>query len=150
MKIENRVAMIVMCLLIIAALIKFFDEEDIWDVNEKRLKEEILSIDESVDKVNLLDVTPFEWDVAYSFNPYTSIEDVYETVGYKWDDMTETVNEGMNQIVFMNNGQVICYVYGYPENNKYGIDFHTQMLTPDVQLTFKVDRSNGINYLFRD
>ncbi|MFC4323087.1 hypothetical protein [Litchfieldia salsa] len=147
MKTEIKVAIVVVSFLLIAAFIKFFDKEDVWKVNEKRLKEEIISIDESVTKVNLLDITPFEWDVVYSFDPYTSSEDIYEKVGYKWDEITETVSEGMNQIVFMKDGKVVCYVYGYPENNGYGINFHAQMLTVDDPLTFQVDRNSGFNYL---
>ncbi|MBM7602571.1 hypothetical protein JOC75_000541 [Metabacillus crassostreae] len=150
MKTENKVATIVVCIMLIVAFIKFIEEEDLWDLNEKRFKEKILSIDESVEKVNLIDVTPFEWDVAYSFNPYTSNEDVYEMVGYKWADITETINEGMNQIVFMKDEEVVCYVYGYPENNGYGLYFNTLMVTSDSQLVFQVDRSSGLNYLYRE
>ena len=29
------------------------------------------------------------------------------------------VNEGMNPIVFMNDGKVVGYLYGYPKNNGY-------------------------------
>ena len=95
--------------------------KDVWDVNAELLKEEILSIDEQVETINLASVTPFEWDVVYAFNPYTPKEAIYETVGYKWDDITETINEGINQIVFLNDGEVVCYVFGYPQNNGYPI-----------------------------
>lgn len=36
------------------------------------------------------------------------------------------VNEGMNQIVFMKDGKVVCYLYGYPKNNGYGIFFESE------------------------
>ena len=29
----------------------------------------------------------------------------------------------MNQIVFIKEGEVVCYIYGYPSNNKFGISF---------------------------
>lgn len=48
-------------------------------------------------------------------------ENIYEIIGYKWDTISETVSEGMNQIVFMKDKQVVCYVYGYASNNGYGI-----------------------------
>ncbi|MED4095030.1 hypothetical protein P4630_14245 [Peribacillus simplex] len=51
---------------------------------------------------------------------------VYKKFGYKWDTISETVNEGMNQIVFLNDGKVVCYLYGYPENNGYGIFFESE------------------------
>ena len=86
----------------------------------------MLSIEQSVETVSLIDITPFEWDIAYSFDPYTPKESIYETMGYKWDNISETVNEGMNQIVFLKDGKVVCYLYGYPENNGYGINFTSE------------------------
>ena len=67
--------------------------------------------------------TPFEWDTFYSFAPYTTREKIYETIGYEWDDISQTVNEGMSQIVFVKDGKVVCYLYGYPENIKLGFNF---------------------------
>lgn len=29
----------------------------------------------------------------------------------------------MNQIVFIDDGKVVCYLYGYPENIKLGFNF---------------------------
>lgn len=131
-------------------------KKDLWDVNAELLKQEVLSIGEPVETVNLLDVTPFEWDVVYSFDPYTSKDTIYETVGYKWDNISETVSEGMNQIVFLKDGKVICYLYGYPENNGYGINFISEnntgvtsasVLSVEDDLTFQVVKSNDVIYL---
>lgn len=96
-------------------------KEDVWDSNFKLLQNEISSKSEAELKANLSAFTPFEWDKVYSFAPYLSKEAIYETIGYKWDNISETVSEGMNQIVFVNDGKVVCYLYGYPENNKFGI-----------------------------
>ena len=127
---------------------------DLWDVNERALKKEITSIEENVETINLAEVTTFEWDVVYSFEPYTPKELIYETVGYEWDRISETVSEGMEQIVFLKDGKVVCYLFGYPENNGYGIDFSGQtvndvakMLKADEDLTFQVTRSNDIVFL---
>jgi len=131
-------------------------KKDVWDINSKLLKKEVLSIGQSVENVSLLDVTPFEWDIAYSFDPYTPIESIYETVGYKWDNISETVSEGMNQIVFLKDGKVVCYLYGYPENNGYGINFSSEnklggasasVLTIKDDLTFQVIRIDNVIYL---
>lgn len=126
-------------------------KKDIWDVNEKLLKQEVITLEESVVTVNLLDVTPFEWDVVYSFDPYTPKSVVYETVGYKWDRISEIVNEGMNQLVFLKDGEVVCYLYGYPGNNGYGIFLTDKnntglssatMLGVEDDLTFQVERND--------
>ncbi|MGH4121561.1 MAG: hypothetical protein ACREV6_01285 [Clostridium sp.] len=59
----------------------------------------------------------------------------------------------MNQIVFINDGKVVCYLYGYPEKNKFGFDFgkyegsHIK-LTTQQKLSFKttVLEKNGVIY----
>ena len=121
-KILVIVAIVIVSIFVLVNLLK----KDLWDVNTELLKEEVLSIEQSVETVNLTDITPFEWDVVYSFDPYTTKDTIYETIGYKWDNISETVNEGMNQIVFLKDGKVVCYLYGYPENNGYGIYFTSE------------------------
>ncbi|WP_144553957.1 hypothetical protein [Peribacillus simplex] len=115
MKSKKRVWIIVAIGVICIAIFINLLKKDLWDENEVLLEEEVLSIGQSVEAINLSDVTPFDWDVVYSFKPYTPKDYIYETVGYKWDTISETVNEGMNQIVFLKDGKVVCYLYGYPE-----------------------------------
>ena len=150
MKRKKTIAMIVISLIFIVFLISEM-KKDLWEVNEGLLKEKVLSIEQTVKTINLLDVTPFEWDVVYSFDPYTSKEMVYKTVGYKWDNIRETVSEGMAQIVFLKDGKVVCYLYGYPENNGYSINFSGEsynnvasMLNLNGHLDFHVNRSDGL------
>ncbi len=151
-KILVIVAIVIVSIFVLVNLLK----KDLWDVNADLLKEEVLSIEQSVETVNLTDITPFEWDVAYSFDPYTTKDTIYETIGYKWDNISETVNEGMNQIVFLKDGKVVCYLYGYPENNGYGIYFTSEngmgvtsasVLSSKDDLTFQVIRSDNGLYL---
>ncbi len=144
------IAIGIICLVIIINLLK----KDLWDVNEALLREKVLSIEHSDKTVNLLDITPFEWEVVYSFQPYTPKDEIYKTVGYKWDTISETVSEGMNQIVFLNDGKVVCYLYGYPENNGYGISFKSSnysdsvfMLQKNDHVDFKIERSDSIVFL---
>ena len=151
-KILVIVAIVIVSIFVLVNLLK----KDLWDVNTDLLKEEVLSIEQSVETVNLTDITPFEWDVVYSFDPYTTKDTIYETIGYKWDNISETVNEGMNQIVFLKDGKVVCYLYGYPENNGYGIYFTSEngmgvtsasVLSSKDDLTFQVIRSDNVLYL---
>lgn len=146
-----KVAFISIIILIVTISINLW-KKDLWDANAELLKEEVLEL--NVDTIHLEDITPFEWDVVYSFNPYTSKEEIYKTIGYKWDRISETVSEGMNQIVFLKDGKVVCYLYGYPTNNGYGINFIkgnytdvTTVLTPKDDLNFKVTISDGVTYL---
>ncbi|PAL07937.1 hypothetical protein B8W99_23400 [Peribacillus simplex] len=57
----------------------------------------------------------------------------------------------MNQIVFMKDGKVVCYLYGYPKKNEYGIFFESEnagyMLNIKDDLKFRVDRNDSVVYL---
>jgi hypothetical protein len=127
-------------------------KKDIWDTNAENFKSSfnVISGDAEID--DLAKFTPFKWDTLYSFAPYTSEEEIYKTIGYKWDNIDETVSEGMNQIVFISNGKVVCYLYGYPEDIKLGFNFgkydgrHIK-LTSDKKLSFKTTiTKSGVRY----
>ncbi|MFJ8066417.1 hypothetical protein ACIQYS_17610 [Psychrobacillus sp. NPDC096426] len=152
MKNKKTVAIVAIVIVFIFILVNLL-KKDLWDVNADLLKEEVLSIEQSVETVNLTDITPFEWDLAYSFDPYITKDTIYKTVGYKWDNISETVSEGMNQIVFLKDEKVVCYLYGYPQNNGYGIYFTSQnkteatsfsVLSNKDDLIFEVIRSDDI------
>ncbi|MDR4889856.1 hypothetical protein RGU12_20385 [Fredinandcohnia sp. QZ13] len=138
-------------------LLFFLFKKDLWEKNEDMLRENVLKIGQSVETVELTEVTPFEWDTVYSFSPYTPKNEIYETVGYKWDRIQETVNEGMNQIVFLQDGKVVCYVYGYPTNNRYGIYYSgdvtsggATVLNSSEDLKFQVKREDDVVYLIKE
>ncbi|MDW0118636.1 hypothetical protein QTL97_17055 [Sporosarcina thermotolerans] len=156
---RKKIMIIAIVILFTIISIKVF-KKDLWEVNEELLKQEVLNIGESVESVNLSNVTPFEWDIMYSFHPYTSKDTIYKTVGYKWDTISESVSEGMNQLVFMKDEKVVCYLYGYPANNGYGIYFFNSgsdtrltsasMLSFDDDLNFQVERRDSIIYLMKN
>lgn len=100
---------------------------DIWAKNADKLNRNLCKVKvEKGQTVYLGDIKPeipFEWDTLYTFKPDVPIERIYEVVGYKWDKITKATNKGMNQLVFLKDGQVVCYVYGYPKARKVFFDF---------------------------
>lgn len=100
---------------------------DIWAKNADKLNKELCKLEikkgETVYVGDINEYIPFEWDTLYTFKPDVPIERIYEVVGYKWDKITEATNKGMNQLVFVKDGQVVCYVYGYPKARKVFFDF---------------------------
>lgn len=114
---------IAMCVIIVGLVINQMFNKDIWDENRELLKENVLATEATEEPVSLSSLTPFDWDRVYSIDPYASKEEIYDVVGYKWDTVEQTLSEGMNQLVFMKEDKVVCYVYGYPENNGFGIYF---------------------------
>ena len=128
-------------------------KKDIWDINADNLRHAFQPISGDAVIDDLSQWTPFEWDTLYSFRPYTTKEEIYKIVGYKWDEISETVNEGMNQIVFLNKGKVVCYLYGYPENLGIGFNFGYHegsyiKLSSEKPLKFKstVSKNERIRY----
>jgi hypothetical protein len=123
---KNKVKLtigIVIVTVITALLVINPFKKDIWDINADKLKNSFNVISGTAVIDDLSNWTPFEWDQLYSFSPYTSKDKIYDTIGYKWDSISETVNEGMNQIVFVKDGKVVCYLYGYPEDIKLSFNF---------------------------
>lgn len=152
---RRLIATLILILCIGLLVINPFNKE-IWDTNLQLLESKILSNELVGKNVNLTTFTPFEWDTVYSFHPYTSKKTIYETIGYKWDSISETVNEGMNQIVFVKDGEVVCYIYGYPTNNKYGVYFNgtvnqnsAAILYAKDNEVFDVTKNDGVVFLTR-
>ena len=127
-------------------------KKDIWDINADKLRNSfnVISGDSVIN--DLSQWTPFEWDTLYSFAPYTPKDKIYEVIGYKWDNISETVSEGMNQIVLVKDDKVVCYLYGYPENIKLGFNFGEYKdsyikLDAKQKLSFNTTiSSNGVRY----
>jgi hypothetical protein len=151
-KISCIAGIVIIAIVVFLIILKPF-KEDIWDMNADKLISSFDVISGDTDIEDLNGFIPFEWDELYSFTPYTPKSEIYEVIGYRWDNISESVNEGMNQIVFVNDGKVVCYLYGYPEHVKLGFDFgkfkgsHIK-LTPNQNLHFTTTLSeNGVRYL---
>lgn len=93
----------------------------VQEANAKQLKEAIQNCETGDVRLSVL--TTFEWDEVYTFVPYASEDTMLATLGIQWNGLHETVNEGMNQAVFIKNGEVVCYVYGYGKKCGYTLDF---------------------------
>jgi hypothetical protein len=66
--------------------------------------------------IPLKELTPFEWEKVYFFQPYALKSYIVEKVGFSWQGLHETVSEEMMQIVFVNKGELVCHIFGYPED----------------------------------
>lgn len=94
---------------------------------------------ESGTEVFFSDITPFLWEFVYSFDPYTSKEEMEEVLNTKSSQIRETVNEGMTQLIFLHEGEVVASICGYAENLGYDIDLglwengkHYQRIDSDI------------------
>ncbi|WP_391117626.1 hypothetical protein [Psychrobacillus sp. L3] len=126
-------------------------KKDVWEINATNFIKAFQPISGDAVIDDLRAWTPFEWDNLYSFSPYISKETIYETIGYKWSNIKETLNEGMNQIVFVHDGEVVCYLFGYPEHSGIGFNFGEYKgsyikLTTEQELPFNITERNGVRY----
>lgn len=67
--------------------------------NSKSLIQNIQTLKEESQNRNVLiknigDITDFKWDYVYSFEPYTSKENIEKAIGFKSDKIKESVNDG--------------------------------------------------------
>lgn len=94
-------------------------------LNNRMLQKEIRAIPAETAEVALNDIVPFEWDELYTFGPYTSKETIEQTIRLSSKSITETVSEGMVQLIFVDGGRekVVASVCGYPENLGYSFGF---------------------------
>lgn len=84
------------------------------------------------EQICLSELTPFSWNAAYTFDPYTSKEEMAKVMGCSGKNLQETVNEGMVQLIFTDydsgsgENKVVCSICGYGGNLGYGIDLGTR------------------------
>lgn len=95
--------------------------DEIWSVNASQLSQAIAALNQSEEDIE--EFIPFEWDEAYSFVPYLQKEFIYEIIGYKWDNIKESTSEDMIQVVFLNEGKVVCHIFGRVNKLGFEIDF---------------------------
>lgn len=86
----------------------------------KKMKE--LSVMASGEEIKLTDITPFEWETVYSFDPYTTKADMEKALGFESRHLKETTSEGMVQLVFVKTNEVVCSICGSRDNLGYSVD----------------------------
>ena len=74
-----------------------------------------------LEAITLNEIVPFEWEAVYSFSPYTPKQEMENIIGFKSKHITETVSEGMTQLIFVMGNKVVCNICGYSDNLGYSI-----------------------------
>lgn len=104
--------------------------------------------------VSLNELTDFKWDKVYTFAPYTSKKKICDILGINVKDCKvalETVNESMVQMIFMDSGEIVCVLLGYPDKLGYRFEFGETtydylVFTSEEDPQFRVERPYT-NYL---
>ncbi|MBQ6896100.1 MAG: hypothetical protein IJN69_02710 [Oscillospiraceae bacterium] len=139
-KIAWAVAFIAMCIAVFG--------NPVVKINNHRLKKAVTALDEG-QTVTLNEVVPFEWDVVYTFSPYTSEEEIEKVIGFKSRDIVaNNVNEGMTHLIFTKGEKVQAAVLGYPSKLGYRIDFFKKV-NYERNIPFTVAEKNDFTELLQ-
>jgi hypothetical protein len=110
-------------------------------INNQKLQREVIEVNS--DYVELNAIVPFEWETVYTFEPYTSKEQVEDIIGFKSNSIQETVSEGMVQLLFVKDKKVVSSVCGYSNTLGYRIDFFDRIMYTN-NAVFSVKRDSDI------
>lgn len=95
-------------------------------INNHKLENSIKSIQS--DNIKLNEVVPFDWDIVYTFQPYTPKENIEEIIGFKSSSIKENnINEGMVHLLFVKGEKVVASILGYSTNLGYRLDFPSKV-----------------------
>lgn len=105
-------------------------------------------------KIRFNELTQFEWEKVYIFDPYISKEKIFESIGFKWSGIKEQTTESGMQIVFVNNNNVVCYCCGTGEKNGYFINgeiSHEKMMfrkNEEIVFWYDCELSEKLGYVY--
>ncbi|WP_250674748.1 metallophosphoesterase [Paraclostridium ghonii] len=121
--------------------------EDISN-NEYNLDTKITDISDDVKETSISNLKPFEWDKAYAFKIGTPREEIYKTIGHKLLNIGESEAEDFNQVIFMKDDNVVCYLYGKKYIEGFGMNFNEKdfkgnvlEIIPGKNDKFTIDKS---------
>ena len=105
--------------------------------------------------ITLNEITPFEWDIVYSFAPYTPKQEIENIIGFKSNYIKETLSEGMLQLIFVKENKMVCNIWGYNSDLGYDISFWTAteiygQIRYEDEASFSVVREDNIILLVRN
>lgn len=111
--------------------------------------------DLSAETITLEEIVPFEWDEVYTFDPYTSREEIAETIGFDSPEIKETVSEFMTQLIFVKNDKIVSSICKYPDRAGFYINLWDGHRNPHGgcyveygdNLLFSVEQKESCKYL---
>lgn len=87
----------------------------------RNMKEKLASVQDGT-TIHLSELTPFEWESVYSFDPYVSKAEMESVLGFSSPYITEGVSESMTTVFFVKGQELVCPVTGYPSNLGFYLD----------------------------
>lgn len=119
---KRKQIMTVMITIVVLFAVYFIIGNPVVAYHNHKLKLAITSIEDK-ETVTLNEVVPFHWNIVYTFDPYTSKEEIQKTIGFSSNAIQESVSEEMVQLLFVRGETVVASVCGYANHLGYNIVF---------------------------
>lgn len=97
------------------------------------------------EEILLSEVTPFRWDRVYTFEPYTSIEEMEDATGFSSKYFQQSTSEMQTQCYFVHGAKVVAYGYGYPDQVGFYLNLPDTVSYAVDEQKFSVSKGNGDN-----
>lgn len=115
-------AAITSVVLIAGLMIGLLTNPDEVATNNQLLKKAVQDIPKDEERVYLNDIVPFQWTEVYTFDPYLSIEQQEQIIGFESNKLEESVSEEMVHLVFVKDKEVVGCVISHSETLGYDIN----------------------------
>lgn len=118
------VGIIVICCFILSGLFAFISSS-LKSSSVRKNSAEVSSVlkDNVSESVNIDDLFSFEWEKAYSFTPYLSVDAMEETIGFKSNYLQESEYDDIVNIVFVNKNKIVAKVFEHSSQLGFSISF---------------------------
>lgn len=142
MKYEKKIFFIILTCIILTLFVGYLLIGNLKVfINNRNLSGAIQSI--NTETVYINNIVPFEWDILYTFKPYSSKEEIEEIVGFKSSAIkANNINEDMVYLLFVKDEKVVANIRGYACNLGYSIDFMDK-IEFDEDALFNVEKIEG-------
>ena len=118
-------------------------------MHNRQLQKAVSSL-ENDRTIALDELVPFDWDSVYTFEPYTSREEIADVIGFDSRAIEVSVNEGQLQLLFVKNKKITASVCGYPSALGYDVEFNSKYdenrsikREKDAKTIFQVEKSEN-------
>ena len=140
-KINKRIWVVCIVVLLVFACIYAIIGNPIVAINNSKLEQSFTAI--TAETVAFNEIVPFDWDMVYTFEPYTSKAEIEAMIGFKSNAIQESISEGMVQLLFVKNNKVVAGICTYASNLGYSVNFADKILYSD-NAVFRVQKEAGI------
>ncbi|MFE4713776.1 hypothetical protein ACFRAM_23245 [Paenibacillus sp. NPDC056722] len=93
----------------------------------------------------LSDIIPFKWDQIYVFPEYTDESHIEKVIGFESSRVRMSDSEAMQQIIFVKNRKIVCYV----QDMDYRLGFSIERKNQDY-LSIENDDKHKLHVNLRD